>query len=247
VIVSRQAEEVGGLASGAHNDGMALPLLYPAAVIDTAMSLVGRAVQAGAALAALPARTLGLLDGAELLLARVIAVVDRVEALVEHAEQVAVEAEDAVHQVRALSAVAAVAIEDAARVSAAAGVVIGGAEAVAERAAAVVELAGRTAAAADTTLSAYEPALRRGAPMAERFVSQLSHEEITAAIKLIDEMPKLTRHMTENVLPILATLDRVGPDIHDLLEVTRDLKFAIAGIPGLGMLRRRGEDRLAEG
>jgi hypothetical protein len=48
------------------------------------------------------------------------------------------------------------------------------------------------------------------------------------------------------VLPILSTLDRVGPDIHDLLEVTRDLKLAIAGIPGLGMLRRRGEDRLAD-
>ena len=35
-------------------------------------------------------------------------------------------------------------------------------------------------------------------------------------------------------MPILATLDRVGPDIHDLLEVTRDLRLAIAGIPGLG-------------
>ncbi|MFE9869776.1 hypothetical protein ACFYON_03950 [Micromonospora sp. NPDC005686] len=43
------------------------------------------------------------------------------------------------------------------------------------------------------------------------------------------------------MLPILATLDRVGPDLHDLLDVTRDLKLAVAGIPGLGMLRRRGE------
>jgi hypothetical protein len=228
----------------------ALPALSaqpsPSAVLGPGMSLAGRVLQAGAAIAALPVRAFALLDGAELLVTRMIAVLDRVEDLVERAEQVAVDADGAVREVRALNTAAALAVEEAARVSGAAGVVIAGAEAVAERAGAVVDQASRTAATAEQTLSAYEPALRRGAPMAERFVGQLSHEEITAAIRLIDELPKLTRHMTENVLPILATLDRVGPDIHDLLEVTRDLKFAIAGIPGLGMLRRRGEDRLAE-
>ncbi|GAB3390578.1 hypothetical protein GCM10027452_38700 [Micromonospora halotolerans] len=85
------------------------------------------------------------------------------------------------------------------------------------------------------------PALRRAAPMATRFVQQLSPEEVTAAIRLVDELPKLKEHLTSDVLPILATLDRVGPDLHDLLAVTRDLKLAVAGIPGLGMLRRRGE------
>ena len=77
--------------------------------------------------------------------------------------------------------------------------------------------------------------------MAARFVEQLSHEEVTAAIRLVDELPKLKEHLTADILPILATLDRVGPDLHDLLDVTRDLKLAVAGIPGLGMLRRRGE------
>ena len=57
----------------------------------------------------------------------------------------------------------------------------------------------------------------------------------------VDELPKLKEHLTADILPILATLDRVGPDLHDLLDVTRDLKLAVAGIPGLGMLRRRGE------
>jgi hypothetical protein len=95
-------------------------------------------------------------------------------------------------------------------------------------------------------LVAFEPTLRRAEPMARRFVEQLSQEEVTAAIRLVDELPKLKDHLTGNVLPILGTLDRVGPDVHDLLEVTRDLKLAVAGIPGLKMLRRRGEDRLAE-
>ena len=79
--------------------------------------------------------------------------------------------------------------------------------------------------------------------MANRFVAELSHEEVVAAIRLVDELPKLKEHLTSDVLPILATLDRVGPDLHDLLDVTRDLKLAVAGIPGLGMLRRRGERR----
>jgi hypothetical protein len=225
--------------------GMTLALPRPSTVIDATMSVVGRAAQFGASLVAIPARALGLLDGTELLLTRLIAVLDRAETLLARVDRVTVEAEDTVAQARALTAAVALAVQEAVQVSTAAGSVVAGAEAVAERASAVVGLAGRAAATAEETLSAYEPALRRAAPMADRFVSQLSHEEITAAIRLIDELPKLTRHLTDNVLPILGTLDRVGPDIHDLLEVTRDLKLAIAGIPGLGMLRRRGEDRLA--
>jgi hypothetical protein len=93
-------------------------------------------------------------------------------------------------------------------------------------------------------MTAYAPALRHAAPLTDHFLRQLSPAEIAAAVRLVDELPKLTHHLTTNVLPILSTLDRVGPDIHDLLEVTRDLKLAIAGIPGLGMLRRRGEERL---
>ncbi|MEV4120460.1 hypothetical protein [Micromonospora sp. NPDC049645] len=119
--------------------------------------------------------------------------------------------------------------------------VVAKADAVADRAAVTVGTAAEAATTAAELLTAYEPALRRAAPMTERFVEQLSHEEITAAIHLIDELPKLKEHLTADILPILATLDRVGPDLHDLLDVTRDLKLAVAGIPGLGMLRRRGE------
>jgi hypothetical protein len=66
---------------------------------------------------------------------------------------------------------------------------------------------------------------------------------VTAAIRLVDELPRLRGHLTTDVLPLLGTLERVGPDVHALLEVTRDLKLAVTGIPGFRMLRRRGEDR----
>ncbi|MFI7609184.1 hypothetical protein ACIBTV_29295 [Micromonospora sp. NPDC049366] len=119
--------------------------------------------------------------------------------------------------------------------------VLDDAESVAARASEAVGTAAEAAATAAEVLTAYEPALRRAAPMTSRFVEQLSHEEVTAAIRLIDELPKLREHLTGDILPILATLDRVGPDLHDLLDVTRDLKLAVAGIPGLNVLRRRGE------
>jgi hypothetical protein len=47
-------------------------------------------------------------------------------------------------------------------------------------------------------------------------------------------------------MPLLGKLDQVGPDLHSLLEVTSDLHLAIAGIPGLRMLRRRGEQKIED-
>ena len=82
--------------------------------------------------------------------------------------------------------------------------------------------------------------LERAAPLAGRFVDELSQEEVDAVIKLVDEMPQFTEHMVADIMPILATLDRVGPDLHELLDVTKDLRQAIDGIPGFGFLKKRG-------
>ncbi|OKI89294.1 hypothetical protein [Micromonospora sp. CB01531] len=107
--------------------------------------------------------------------------------------------------------------------------------------AAVREVGVISAAATGAIETATEVATAAAAVVGEADAVALSPEEVTAAIRLVDELPKLKEHLTSDVLPILATLDRVGPDLHDLLAVTRDLKLAVAGIPGLGMLRRRGE------
>jgi hypothetical protein len=52
-----------------------------------------------------------------------------------------------------------------------------------------------------------------------------------------------TEHMETDIMPILATLDRVGPDVHELLEVLKDVRLAIQGVPGFSLFRRRGADR----
>ncbi|QGN50359.1 hypothetical protein ACN26Y_01575 [Micromonospora sp. WMMD558] len=230
---------------------MAIPLPRPASVVGLTRS----ALDSAASFAAIPARAFAVLDGVEALLTRIDGVVDRIETSLDRTDRVLTDAEAAVAEVAVISAAATTAIENAAEVAAAATVVVGEAEKVARTAGAVVgaadSIAGRAAetvgvaaeaaATAAELLTAYEPALRRGAPMANHFVEQLSHEEVAAAIRLVDELPKLRQHLTADILPILATLDRVGPDLHDLLDVTRDLKLAVAGIPGLNMLRRRGE------
>ncbi|MEV4494218.1 hypothetical protein AB0J84_00710 [Micromonospora arborensis] len=234
---------------------MAIPLPTPAAVVGLTRSALDQALGSAASMAAMPTRAFAVLDGVEALLARINGMVDRIETTLDRTDQVLTDAEAAVREVAVISAAATTAIDtatevataaavvvaEADRVSRAAGAVVAEADRVANRAAATVGTATEAAATAAELLAAYEPALRRAAPMAGRFVEELSHEEISAAIHLIDELPKLKEHLTADILPILATLDRVGPDLHDLLDVTRDLKLAVAGIPGLGMLRRRGE------
>ncbi|MEU1744915.1 hypothetical protein [Micromonospora arida] len=234
---------------------MAIPLPTPAAVVGLTRSALDQALGSAASMAAVPARAFAVLDGVEALLARINGVVDRIETTLDRTDQVLTDAEAAVREVAVISAAATTAIDtatevasaaavvvaEADRVSRTAGTVVAAADRVANRAATTVGTATEAAATAAELLAAYEPALRRAAPMAGRFVEELSHEEISAAIHLIDELPKLKEHLTADILPILATLDRVGPDLHDLLDVTRDLKLAVAGIPGLGMLRRRGE------
>ncbi|MFC5944620.1 hypothetical protein [Micromonospora harpali] len=234
---------------------MVIPLPRPSAVVGLTRTALDQALGSAASFAAVPARAFAVLDGVEALLHRINGVVDRIEGTLDRTDRVLDDAESAVREVAVISAAATTAIDtatevaaatavvvgEAERVSAAAGTVVAEADAVAHRAAGTVAAAADAAGTAAELLAAYEPALRRGAPMATRFVEQLSHEEVTAAIRLVDELPKLKEHLTADILPILATLDRVGPDLHDLLDVTRDLKLAVAGIPGLGMLRRRGE------
>ena len=235
---------------------MAIPLPTPAAVVGLTRSALDQALGSAASMAAVPARAFAVLDGVEALLARINGVVDRIETTLDRTDQVLTDAEAAVREVAVISAAATTAIDTATEVATAAAVVV------AEARTGVPGRGhggrrgrpGREPAPPPPWAPRRRPPPRRPSCWRRtsrrcagprrwpaRFVEELSHEEISAAIHLIDELPKLKEHLTADILPILATLDRVGPDLHDLLDVTRDLKLAVAGIPGLGMLRRRGE------
>ncbi|MFS8103410.1 hypothetical protein LFM09_40415 [Lentzea alba] len=193
---------------------------------------INTAIDTTTAVAAVPGRVLGLIGEVEQLVRKVNGTVDEINAiitkadvLVERTGHVVADAEKAVDEVRAITASAGD---------------------VAERAAQVVATAGHTAHTANELIGLYEPIAKQAQPLAKRFVEELSPHEIEAAIKLVDELPVLTEHLTNDILPILSTLDRVGPEVHQLLEVTSDMRQAILGIPGFGFMRRRGEKKEEE-
>ncbi|MET9632941.1 hypothetical protein ABZX92_36340 [Lentzea sp. NPDC006480] len=197
-----------------------------------AKQALNMAVDTTATVAAVPGRVLDLIGEVEQLVRKVSGTVDAIDgivkkadALVERTTHVVADAEKAVDEVRAITASAGD---------------------ITERAAQVVTTAGHTAHTANELISIYEPIAKQAQPLAQRFVEELSPHEVEAAIKLVDELPVLTEHLTSDILPILATLDRVGPEVHQLLEVTSDMRQAILGIPGFGFMRRRGEKKEEE-
>ncbi len=120
--------------------------------------------------------------------------------------------------------------------------VVAGAEELVRRTDRVITDAEDAVAHARRVTMAAEAQVVASRPLIE-FVEEFSAHEVQAAIRLVDELPRLARHLNEDVLPILGTLARVGPDIHELLDVTKDVRQAILGIPGFTYLRRRGEDK----
>ncbi len=231
--------------------------MVPRALFELARAAAGQAVESAAALSTLPVRVFRVLDSTELLVNRITLIAGQAEALiartglviaeaeaaVARTGMVITEAEAAVGRTVATTGAAALTVQEAGAVAAAAAAVVEDARLVSRGAAAVVDQAAGTAGTADGLLEAYAPALRTAAPMAQEFVRQLTPAEVSAAIRIVDRLPQLLDHLDADILPILATLEKAGPDVHALLDATRDLKLAIIGIPGMKMLRRRGEER----
>ena len=232
----------------------------PAALIEITRYAAGQVVETAASLATVPFRVLGLLGQTELLVSRMTLLAERAEGLIGRVDGVVDGIEQTLRDTKVIMAAAALAVDEATAVAARAALVVDGAAAAVTGASALVTDAGRitdaasgvvqqasaTSTEARELLAGYAPALRRAAPLAVRFIEELTPEEVTAAIRMIDELPQLRKHLTQDIMPLLGKLDQVGPDLHSLLEVTNDLHLAIIGLPGLKMLRRRGEEKVAE-
>ena len=227
----------------AHNGCMALLPFSPSALVELSRYAVGQVVETAAAVATIPVRVLSLVGQAELIATRISMIAENAEAMIERVAATAVAADETIRETKVIVAAAALVVAEAETVAGSAAQVVGSAAGTAGEASAVVARVGTTAAEAEDLLNGYAGTLRKAAPLAARFVDELSPEEITAAIRMIDELPRLREHLSGDVMPLLAKLDQVGPDLHKLLEVTEDLRLAIAGLPGLKMLKRRGEER----
>jgi hypothetical protein len=169
-------------------------------------------------------------------------VADGAGALVERAGGVADSADALVKRAGGVADGASALVERAGGVADGADALVERAGGVAGRADALVGRASGLAESAGGLLDTYEPIAAQAAPLARRFVQEFSEEELVAAIRLVDQLPRLTEHMESDIMPLLATLDRVGPDVHELLNQLREVRQAIQGIPGFRFFSRRGEE-----
>lgn len=109
----------------------------------------------------------------------------------------------------------------------------------------VVDSASKASTTALELVELFEPISTTSAPFLKKFVDSLNESEVDAAIAMVDQLPGLVEHM-DAIIPILATLDTVSPEIHELLGVTKDVRRAVIGIPGFKFFRNRGQDKLDE-
>ena len=96
-------------------------------------------------------------------------------------------------------------------------------------------------------LDSLEPPLTRFQPVLERLAETTSPREVDATVHLANHLPALADLMENQVLPVLDGLGTVAPDLHDLLDISRELNEMLGQIPGLGRLKRRVDEQQEAG
>ncbi len=92
-------------------------------------------------------------------------------------------------------------------------------------------------------LDSLEPSLTRLQPVLERLSETTSPREVDAMVHLVDQLPTLAGRLETDVLPMLAGLETVAPDLHDLLDISRELNEMIGQIPGFGRIKRKVDEQ----
>lgn len=110
-------------------------------------------------------------------------------------------------------------------------------------AAAVVSRTDDTAARADALLSGLEPLLSRLQPTLERLADTTHPDEVDALVSLVDRLPLLAEQVERDLLPVMRTLGTVAPDVHDLLDVSRELNGMLGKLPGMGRIKKRVDEQ----
>jgi ABC-type transporter Mla subunit MlaD len=127
------------------------------------------------------------------------------------------------------------------------------ADEVSARADALVGQTGQVVAAAQAItgragalLDEFEPTLDRLVPVADRLAATTSPAEVDAIVLLVDTMPELVDRLRKEILPILASMTNVAPDVRELLDTTKEFTAILGSLPGLGRIKRRIEEHEEE-
>lgn len=92
-------------------------------------------------------------------------------------------------------------------------------------------------------LDALEPSLTKLQPVLDRLAETTDPSEVDALVTLVDQLPRLADKMETDIMPVLDSLSSVAPDLHDLLDVSRELNEMLAKLPGMGRIRKRVDDQ----
>jgi len=90
-----------------------------------------------------------------------------------------------------------------------------------------------------------EPSLVRLEPTLARLAETTDPREVDALVSLVDHLPSLVTSMEQHVMPMLESLGTVAPDLHELLDVSRELNEMLAKLPGMGRVKKRIEEKQA--
>ncbi len=97
----------------------------------------------------------------------------------------------------------------------------------------------RTAARAGRLVDSLDPTLTKLQPILQTLADTTSPVEVQAAVTAIDLLPEIVGRLSEDIMPILKTMDTVSPDLSELLLISRELNEMLGAIPGLGRAKRK--------
>lgn len=87
----------------------------------------------------------------------------------------------------------------------------------------------------EALLEPVESLAPKGLPMLEQVVASISPDEIEAIKSMFDRLPGM-----------LNQVDRIGPDVAEILDSVKDLSRAASGIPGMQSAMKRGARKADE-
>jgi len=94
-------------------------------------------------------------------------------------------------------------------------------------------------------IDAMEPSLTKLQPTLERLAETTDPREIDALVAMIDMLPRLASQLETKVIPVMDSLSTVAPDLHDLLDTSRELNEMLGKLPGLGRIKRKVDEEQA--
>lgn len=214
--------------------------------VDTLTELLPRVVTLVDSVEGLVERIHQVIDRAELTINRVDDTMDRVDGVIVGAESAVVRADAVIVGAEAAVARADGVLTATEEATARATGVLDAAEATTARVDATVSGADQALGKASKLLDDYEPPLTTLKPTIDKLAETTHPEEIEALVHVIDMLPELTDSLRDDVLPMLKTLDSVGPDVRELLMVSRELNEMLGSLPGMGRIKKRVEEEQAE-